>query len=231
MNRPWFLGVSIGLLLLAPQTSPAQSRSLQPNIQSQLHRAETAWRSGGSLLEAKVRADEVLRANPDHPEALKLRADVLLALDRYNEALRDARRATELDPTDGRAYWILAESARLSGDLSTTRDALREAAGMITDDNAEFHVMLSGVAMNVEELELAESFARVARAREPTHAAAHYQLARVFILQGRLDDAVTILLGGLNEQFLDPRFIREDSTLGSLSRHPALAPALEKVKN
>ena len=214
------------LLLLAPRVSTAQVRSLQPNVQSQLHRAETAWRTGGSLLEAKVRADEVLRADPDHPQALKLRADVLLALNRYDEARRDARRATELDPTDGRAYWILAESARLSGDLSMAREALREAAGHITDENAEFHVMLSGVALHVDELELAESFARVARAKEPMHAAAHYQLARVFLLQGRPDDAATILVGGLNEQFLDPRFIREDTALRALIDHPDLAAAM-----
>ncbi|MEZ4703085.1 MAG: tetratricopeptide repeat protein [Rhodothermales bacterium] len=229
MKRSWFLGMAMAVLLAgAGRDGMAQVRPLQPNIQAELHRAETAWRSGGSLLEAKVRADEVLRLSPDHPEALRLRAEVLLALKRYDEALPDAQRATELNPSDGQAYWILAESARLAGRPGVARESLRKAAGQITNENADLHIQLSQVAAQVDELDLAESFARVARARDPGYAAAHYQLARVFLLQGRQQAAISLLLSGLDDRVLDPRFIEQDSTLGVLARHPDLAPRLRE---
>jgi tetratricopeptide (TPR) repeat protein len=221
----------MALVFMLGMTLPASgqaSRSLQPKVQSQYHRAETAWRNGGSLMEAKVRADEVLKADPDHAGALKLRAEVLLALDRYEEASRDARRATEVDPDDGMSYWVLAESARRARDIALARETLQKAAEQVTDEEADVHVMLSQVALQVDEHELAESFARVARARDPGNAQALYQLARVFLVQGQMNAAVTILSSGLAERLLDPRFIVQDSTLGALAGHPELAPLLER---
>lgn len=230
MNRVWFRGMIliIGLAALAGRPALAQLRPLQPNVQTELHRAETAWRSGGSLLEAKIRADEVLRQAPDHPAALKLRAEVLLALKRYDDAIPDARRATELDPTDGQSYWILAESARLSGDPELARETLRRAANQVTSENADVHLLLSRVAVDVEELELAVSFARVARAKDNGYAEAYYQLARVFLVQGRPEAAVTVLAEGFQARVLDPRAIRQDPMLQALAGERELATWLER---
>ena len=193
-------------------------------IQMNFHRAETAWRNRTSLLEAKVRADHVLRDAPNHADALKLRAEVLMAMERYEEALRDAKHAASLNPNDGAAHLILAEAARLRGDSALARSSLEQAARLAIEEGAEFHIRLSRSALLLEEKEweMAESYARVALAKDQNYAAAYYQLARVFAMQDRTEAAVTTLLRGFQANLLDGVYLREDSTLSRLIDHEEL---------
>ncbi|RMH53901.1 MAG: hypothetical protein D6685_15305 [Bacteroidetes bacterium] len=192
-----------------------------PELQQQYYRAEAAWRSGSSVLEAKARVDRVLREIPDDAAARKLRAQVLLAMQRPAEALPDARRAAELDPSDGEALLILSEAARLSGDTTLARLALDQAADHILDD-AALHLRLSWNALELGLLDRAESFARIALALDGEAAAAYYHLARVFMRQHRPDEAATILRQGFDRALLDPAALRDDPVLKPLVQHPAL---------
>lgn len=193
-------------------------------IQQQYHRAETAWRNRSSLLEAKVRVDQVLEEAPNHADALKLRAEVLMAMRRYKEALGDVQKAIEFNPNDGSAFLVLAEAARLNGDDALARSALEEAGRLSINDGAAIHLKLAESAMRLGEQgwTKAESFARVAHAKEPDNVQAYYLLARIFILQNRTEAGATILEKGFRSSLLDPEYIRADSTLQKLSDHPAL---------
>ena len=205
-------------------TASGQASSRE-QIQQHYHRAETAWKNRSSLLEAKVRVDQVLEEAPDHADALKLRAEVLMAMRRYSEALNDARRAVEISPKDGSAYLILAEAARLNDDVELARTSLQRAAKLMMNAGAGVHLQLSESAMRLGEDDWAkaESYARVAHAQEPKNAQTYYQLARVFLLQERVEAAATILEKGFRSSLLDPAYILNDSTLQQLENHEAVA--------
>lgn len=223
MNCTWFrrFGVAFSLILLLGTLPALGQGNPAEAVQRSFHRAETAWRNRTSLLEAKVRVDQVLEASPDHADALKLRAEVLLAMNRFREALEDARRATEINPRDGEAYFILAEAARLNGERMLARQSLETAATMAIDEGADFHIRLSRSAMLLgeEDWDLAESYARVALANNKNFAGAYYQLARVFLLLDREEDAITTLVRGFQAELLDPIYLENDSTLKALKDH------------
>lgn len=206
--------------LLTPSAAAQDRRPLDLDVQ--FHRAETAWRSGASVLEAKARVDRVLTALPDDSEARKLRAQILMSMGRREEALRDAKSAVALDPQDGEAYLVLSEAARLNGDERLAIQALDAAAERVMED-ADFHIRLSWNAALLGQLERAEAYARIALALDPERATAYYQLARVFVHKNQLDDAASILGRGLQSGLLDPVTIRGDSLLVQVVGHDSLA--------
>lgn len=229
MSRLQFCSSSWLLALLILVLSPSQDVMGQiddgEQVQMQFHRAQMAWRNQTSILEAKVRVDQVLRDAPNHAEAWKLRAEVHIAMERYAEALYDARQATLLDPSDGEAFLIMAEAARLTQDNENARRSLEKAATLSIDASADFHIKLSRSAVMLgdnSEYDMAESFARVALAKDPDFAEAYYQLARVFVLQERDDAAATTLKRGFEAEMLDPVYVGLDSTLGVLQDHESL---------
>lgn len=213
------------LSVMVPAVHAQQGRSAEMNVQ--FHRAETAWRSGASMLEAKARIDRVLTALPNDVEALKLRARVLLSMDRTREALEDARRAVRLKDSDAEAHLILCQAARRSGDDELAGRALDRAAELVTDDPT-LHVQLSWNAVLLGRLDEAESFARIAVAAAPNNAASHYQLARVFILKEQTEDAVTILTEGLRDARLDAETISADTILVRVADHATLKTFLKQ---
>lgn len=186
------------------------------HLNAEFHRAETAWMSGGSLLEAKVRVDKVLKSIPDDTEALKLRAKVLLALGRLDGAFEDALAAVKLDGTDGEAHLILCETARLTGNNELARSSLDLAAESLID-NAQAHIHLSREAVHLELLDRAEAFARISLALSPSDPAAHYQLARVFVAKGQPNGAVTVLTKGLQSGYLSRDGILTDPILADVA--------------
>lgn len=215
-------------LLAGLAAGPVQAqvvRSAELNVQ--YHRAETAWKSGASMLEAKARIDRVLKELPDDVAARKLRAQVLMALERPAEALVDARRAAQLDPGDGEARLILAEAARLLGDTALARAALDAAAERVLED-AAIHLRLSWNAALLGQLDKAEAYARIALALDARAAPAYYQLARVFLQQEQPDAAAAILARGLKQSILDPNALQRDTLLSRLVTHPALQDYLRK---
>jgi tetratricopeptide (TPR) repeat protein len=190
-----------------------------PELNVQYHRAESAWRSGGSVLEAKARVDHVLRELPDDLDARKLRAEVLLGMGHPEEALEDAQYAVRLNAADAGAQLILSEAARLSGNTGLALDAL-DAAAEYAPDNATFHVRLSWNAVELEQLDKAEAFARTAFELEPSEAA-YQQLARVLLLRGRQEEAIEVLVRGLRASIIRP---------GALEQDPVLARMLSRTE-
>lgn len=208
--------------LLASLAGPVAAQVVRPQeLTAQFNRAETAWKSGASVLEAKARVDRVLRELPNDVAALKLRAQVLMALDRPEEALHDAIRSVQLAPEDGEAHLVLCEAARLSGQQDLARKALDDAAERVLDD-AAFHIRLSWNAALLDELDKAEAFARVALGLDARAAPAYYQLARVFVQQDKPDDAAAVLARGLRNMMLDPVAIQKDSLLARVADHALL---------
>ncbi len=221
--------ITIALLcsgIVAPRLSEAQpvmlKQSARPsNLNAQYHRAEAAWKSGNSVLEAKARVDEVLTALPEDQEALKLRAKILLSMQRYDSAFLDAKTAARLRPNDAEAFAILCEAARLSGRTAEAENAMEKVTELIID-NADLHVHLSREAMYLQQYDRAEAFARTAIAQAPNDPSTHYQMARVFAEQGKYDEARLVLDAGIQARVLSRGWILSDSLLA-----PVLSGAID----
>ncbi len=194
------------------------------DVSRELHRAELAWRSGGSLLEAKARVDRVLARHPDHAGARRLRAHVLLGMGKPADALVDARRAVEL-AGDAEALLLVAEAARLDGREAEARAALDRVSGQAVND-AALHVRLAWNAAELGWLDRAEAFARIALRQDPALPGGYVQLARIFIAQNERDAAASVLVRGLTLGVLDARTIEADEALRPLLQHPDVAALL-----
>jgi tetratricopeptide (TPR) repeat protein len=221
------------LTALAAAQSQAQvplraQRSIRPpELNVQYHRAETAWKSGNSVLEAKARIDRVIRALPDDLEARKLRAGILLSMGQPDRAYTDARRAARLGPADGEAQLLLCETAVLSDRMETAREALDRSAELLLD-RPELHIRLSRCAVALGRLDKAEAFARIALAGDENNATAYLQLARVFAIAGENDKSITVLEKGLRLGLLRPDEITGDDELSDLANSPALSALMRK---
>ncbi len=216
--------ISALLLLGFALVLPTYAQPIRPpELNLQYHRAEVAWRSGGSVLEAKARVDRVLARLPEDVQALKLRAQVLISLQKPMEAVMDARKATILDPMDGEAQLVLAEAAYAAGQEEQALVALgRAAEAEPVLNDAACHVRMSWLAAEMERMSWAEAFARTALALDARSPAAYYQLARVFTLQDRTDLAVEVIAQGLRNSLLNVDAMHNDPDLKPLLEHPTL---------
>ncbi len=185
-----------------------------PAMNLEYHRAQAAWKSGGSLLEAKARLDRVLEAGPDDVDAYLLRARVQLALKHGADALADVRRAAELDPESVDAQFVLCQAARVTGDTTLAVQALERSAERLEPDPLK-HIVLSREAMLLGRYELSESLARVAVALDGTNVEANYQLARALALRGMLDASALILNRGLENGTFTLQAIGADAVFDS----------------
>lgn len=212
----------LAFVFLAGPADAQPARS--PELNLQFHRAEVAWKSGGSVLEAKARVDRVLAALPDDVDALKLRAQVLLGLNKPDEAVRDARKATSLRTSDGEAHLILAEAALAAGLRDQALVALGHASDRVLQDAAS-HVRMSWIASGLGNEAWAEAFARTAMALDPQEPAGYLQLARVFANARRSDQAAEILARGLRNAVFSTDALARDTSLAPLLEHPTVLEA------
>jgi Flp pilus assembly protein TadD len=221
------LFVAALLMLAAAPTPVVRGQQIRPpGVDAQFHRATVAWNAGGSLLEAKVRLDNVLDAIPDDVPALILRSRVLLEMGRYEESLSDARRAAALRPEEGETHLVVCRAARRLGQDSLAVEALAEAARLLQPDPVR-HVELSVEALELGRLEEAEAVARVAVALAGSNPEAVLQLSRVFVARGRTMEAATVLSGAVREGLLEVDRVRRDSALAAVGLPAIIGTQLE----
>lgn len=204
-------------LLIGVATSARAQDFRRPELNVQFNRAMTAWSTGTSLLEAKARIDRVLEEYPDDVEALKLRAAILLDLDRPEEALTDANQAASLSPENGEAHLLRCEAASLTGATDEAARALQLASNLFLQ-RINHYVRLSACAVSVGAHVRAESLARVAIAQDADDPRGHIQLARVFLAKDTPEpDAARAIVDRLIEESLVTRMaVMADSQLASL---------------
>jgi len=224
--NPRLIIATIVLATVSAVAAPADAQIVRPReVNTQFHRARTAWQSGNSILEAKARIDRVLVALPDDPEARILRAEILLGMNRPDSALVDARRAAELSPTNGLAHLVHCEAASRAGQPEEAARAMRRCGDQIMKDVGSY-VRLSRCAESLQLLPEAESYARLAMAQGALNPAGHVQLAHVFMVAGDRDMAVTTLVKGIDSGIIRPSIVRQDSILAELIDDPRIADAI-----
>jgi len=221
-------GLFLALFLLTPLREAAGQRLTRtqqivrpPELNVQFHRAETAWKSGNSLLEAKVRIDRVLLELPDDLEARKLRAGILMTMGHDDRAYADARKAVELGPEDGEAHLLLCESASNIGENIIGETALLRSADLLLDGH-DLHIRLSQCAVSLDRLIEAQAYARIALATDALDSEAYLQLARVFASDEYDENAITILERGLSSGVVKPSQIISEPVYERLLIDPRL---------
>jgi len=207
-----------------PRRAPRTVRS--PELNAQFHRAETAWKSGNSLLEAKARIDRVIKDLPEDLEARKLRAGILLTMGKTDQAFLDADRAVRLGPYDGEAHLLLCEASVRTQHEKTGLTALKESADLLMDRH-ELHIRLSKCATSLGRLDEAEAYARIALAADATNSEAYLQLARVFTMVDHDENAITVLSQGLRRGIVKPTQIQRERTFKELLSDERVAAILK----
>ncbi|MFZ2032839.1 MAG: tetratricopeptide repeat protein, partial [Candidatus Dormiibacterota bacterium] len=141
----------------------------------------------GRWQEAEIAARDAIAVAPAHGRAHSLRAYTLKALNRRDEALQEAQRGVELDPTTPDRYQALVQVAL---DWRTdVAQAASETLLRLAPESAEAHFRAGTVSMFRGEYPEAEAFMRRALSLDPTYRGAHNNLGVTLIRQGRRAEA------------------------------------------
>lgn len=124
-------------------------------------------------------------AKPDRPTANGhlQEAERLVAAHQLNEALSEAQKAKDADPTLGRAYTLRAEIYSMSAHFREGRAELLAAHKALPDDLDVTFALLNDTMAYFPPAE-AEAIARKAVAQAPDNARAHYYLGMAIVNGG-----------------------------------------------
>jgi predicted O-linked N-acetylglucosamine transferase (SPINDLY family) len=170
----------------------------------QCHRA-------GDLHRAEALYQQILGADPDHPDARHLLGVVALQTGRADLAVEHIRRALQQRPDFAEAHGNLGSAlqslGRLDEAVACHRHALRLRPG-----HAEVHVNLGNVLKAQARLDEAAVCYQQALRLRPDLAVAHNNLGNVLTQQGRLDEAVACYRHALR---LAPGYAEGHNNLGN----------------
>lgn len=190
----------------------------------------TALAHAGRLLAADPRlaqaqCDEILKAAPNHPQALFIQGLAAGRLRQGKAALRALERAVAAAPDFAQAWLALADQRRLAGDIVGADEAYdRHIRASATDPE----LMAAASALVANELGVAERALRDILKRRPTDVAAIRMLAEVAARIGRYQDAENLLARCLE---LAPGFTAARHNFAAvLHRHNKPLEALAEVE-
>jgi tetratricopeptide (TPR) repeat protein len=132
----------------------------------------------GLLDEALALVDGLLTAAPDWAAALLLRGKVLFETGQKIAAAHTLRRCVEIDPGSGEAFHALGLTFRHLRRLDDAEGCLRAALRRNEDDD-ESRFVLANVLFDLDRPIEALAVYQALIDRQPGHADAHFNLARV----------------------------------------------------
>lgn len=141
----------------------------------------------GRAAEAGRHLAGVRARHPDHPEVLRLYAGILSLSGEHAEAVRVARRAVALRPSDAFHHNTLGTVLAAAGELDAAIDALREACALQPDLAAGWYNLGIMLIRSVRFDEAADAFRR-AVTLAPDHMLARAQLADMLRVSGRVQE-------------------------------------------
>jgi len=158
----------------------------------------------GHLHEAERRYRDILKATPQHADALHLLGVVALQEGRYAEAATQIAEAITLAPRVAEFHSNLGAAHERRGDLHAAEASYQHAIELKPDD-ADFHSNLGNALKAQGRLDAAvRSFER-ALALQPDHADAWNNLGTALAAQGKVADAIAAYRRALEirEEFPD----------------------------
>ena len=145
----------------------------------------------GNREEARRLAEIVLDGDAENVTALGIRASVLIAEHKGDEALLDIRRALNLDPQNAQLMLLEASAHERNGNMDLMRERLASAA-RASDYAPQIALQYAGVLRQQNQLSAAEAVMTEAVQRNPTNPAILTGLAELRLQLGDLAGAETI---------------------------------------
>jgi tetratricopeptide (TPR) repeat protein len=198
--------LALSLATLAAPTlaqEPPAGEPAQPQAsRADLGPANDLVRSGAYAEAERVLA-ELQATHPDDPRILLMRGELLLALDRPDEAVSLLRRCIELDPVRERAHFQLGSALRATGDAQGALAAYGSELALTEDARVKVmaHLNRSVILQGLQDPAAAAAELRAALELDPTRMEAYGDLFHILLEAGRLDEAAEVLERGLAAGF------------------------------
>jgi tetratricopeptide (TPR) repeat protein len=152
---------------------------------------ERALESSGDFGDAVVELEKLVKLTPDSAEVHFRLAGLYLKLERYPEALEEARAALEWDPENIQALRIMGTVQRILGDDQDAKAAFEKILS-IDPGNYIFHLDLADIHFRRKEYKEAENRINAFLARRPNDRGAKLLLGRLYAEMGNRTHAIQI---------------------------------------
>jgi tetratricopeptide (TPR) repeat protein len=171
-------GRTDAMLTLATKAPPENVHQVRETLAQGL-----AHHQSGDLAQADACYREVLRVEPDHPEALHLLGVVAQQNGDYIQAERLIRSAIARNPRSADYHNNLGNTYRLQGDLTRGISSYRQALALDANHIEALHSLANSLADRCDFTEAEACFLDLLR-RQPAFSDAHYNLANAKLNQG-----------------------------------------------
>ncbi len=190
---------------------------------------------GKEYAEADREFETAIRFDPKLFEAPYFYARSLWAQGKLEEARRQFERASELRPDDYQSVALLASVYAGLGRAADSRAAAARALGIIQrhlesePDDVRAIYMGAGALVVIGRQEEGLKWADRALAADPNDTSTLYNIACMYALGGRRDQAIALLERALHNGFAQKEWIEHDTDLNSLRGDPRFRALLERM--
>ncbi|MCA9121225.1 MAG: tetratricopeptide repeat protein [Planctomycetaceae bacterium] len=168
-------------------------KSCQDSIERATLEAECLFATGDTE-QASELTTQVLDKEPEHLSAVRLRARILLAGGKFNEAIELLRSAADSHPKDHQLWYLLSQACSKAGDETNAAKALQESEtlknawlefsrlnteAIYQPLNSDLRYQLGVLALELSRPDLAEGWFRATLALAPDHEQAAKALRKI----------------------------------------------------
>jgi adenylate cyclase len=183
---------AIGLFQQALEKDPNFSRAWTGIAKAWIWLADEYVKPLEAYPAAEAAAKKALALNPDDAHARSFLAEAKWVLNRdVTGAIAEVERALAIDPNCSEAHFILAELREAQGNCPAALAEIH-ATQQLDPLSAQLTSWATGVMIRCNRLEEALAFAKRTIELDPSYLYSHPPLARVYLAQGKLEEALTI---------------------------------------
>ncbi len=183
-----------------------------------------AYHQAGRLDLARPMYEDVLRAKPDHPDALHFLGVIEISAGDFARAVVLIEKSISINATNPSAFLNLGNALRASAQLDKALASYGKAIELMPN-YAPAHIGRSAVLEDLGDLDAALASIDTAIGVNPGNPVAHYNRANVLRAQGLYDAAVASYDGAIaiDANFADAHFNRAAALVALQKREEALA--------
>ncbi len=212
--RPWLAEVPIRIRsrqFREAESAAAKVLAMAPGSAEGWYQKGSIAHVQGDLKSALAAYDKALSLEPDHVEARVTRAGLLLDMGQADAAAKDVAELRRVSPKEPRGAYLNALLAERRGDAEAAANSLREVTALLDPVPLDFIryrtqlLMLNGLAhFGLNQREKAKAYLETFQ-KVQGHSAASKILARLYLADRNVPEAMDVLQGYLRRQPGDPQ--------------------------
>jgi len=189
----------------------------------------------GRHAEAEAAFQEAIRLNPNLFEAHYFYARDSFAQGKLEQAIREYEEASRVRPEDYQSPLLVAQSHEDLGHAESARMcrlqgvAIAEAHLKLTPDDVRAMYMGANGLVALGEVERGVEWARRAVAMEPDDSMLLYNVACIFSLAGRLDEALGYVEAAVDAGLTQREWLEHDSNLDAIRNSPRFQAVMDRL--